>query len=77
MSSDQKNVQEANADAQKIKGRENAVVDGPGADRKHSKDIVYLFDNLIQHLEYQVEQDLRQEGRDYKGKKKRERWQRR
>ena len=38
---------------------------------------LYLFDHLIQNLEYQVEQDLRQEGSNYKRKKKKEKWQRR
>ena len=77
LSSDQKNGQRANTGNQKIKGRERDQVDGTDPDRKHSKDMVHLFDHLIQNLEYQVEQDLRQEGSSYKGKKKRERWQRR
>jgi hypothetical protein len=70
-------VHETNTENKKIKGRENDQVDGTDPDRKHSKDIVYLIDHLIQNLEYQVEQDLRQEGGNYKGKKKRNRWQRR
>jgi hypothetical protein len=68
---------EAKTDDQKIKGGERHQVDGTDPDWKHSKDTVHLLDHLIQNLEYQVEQDLRHEGNSYKGKKKRERWQRR
>lgn len=72
LSSDQKNGQESNTENQEIKGRENAQVDGTDPDQKHSKDMVNLFDHLIQNLEYQVDQDLKQEGVNSKKKKKRD-----
>jgi hypothetical protein len=71
-SSDQKNVNAANTENKKIKGGENDRIDGTDPDRMHSKDMVNLFDHLIQNLEYQVDQDLKQEGVNSKKKKKRD-----
>jgi hypothetical protein len=77
LSSDQKQEHKANAENQNIKGGGKYKNDGTDPDRNNYNDMAKLFDHLIQNLEYQVEQDLRQQGSNYKAKKKREKWQRR
>jgi hypothetical protein len=77
LNSDQNQAQKENAENQKVIGRENDRIDGKDPDRNNSNDMVKLFDHLIQNMEYQVEQDLRQEGSYSKKKKKSKRWQNR
>ena len=77
LSTEQKSLMPVNTENKRPKGRENEQDDGTGPHRRENKETVNLFDHLIQNLEYQVEQDLRQEGSSYKGKKKKARWQRR
>lgn len=67
----------ANDENRPIGGKINDQANGTGQDFMNSKGTVHLLDQLIQNLEYQVEQDLKQEGSNSKRKKNNQKWQRR
>jgi hypothetical protein len=63
-------------ESQRTRGRGNERTESTNHDEV-SKDVVSLFDQFIKNIEYQVDQDLRLTESNYKGRKKREKLQRR
>jgi hypothetical protein len=76
-SEDQKILMPINTENQRTKGRKNELDYGTGNQRRGVDEMANLLDHLIENLDYQAEQDLRQEGSHSKKKKKRKSWQNR
>jgi hypothetical protein len=77
LSGDQKLLLQINNENHKTKGRGYDQVNRPGEDSMKPTDMFNLLDHLIQNLEFQVEQDVRQEESQSKRKKKNQSWQKR
>jgi hypothetical protein len=77
LSDNQKLLLPINNENQRSKGRDYDRVNRPDQDILNPKYMVNRLDHLIQNLEYQVEQDLKQEGSNSKKKKKSDQWQKR